>query len=206
MPFGFVAAGEPSPAPWLPLKVKPVTTPGYGQDPELLHPAPVPWPKTLTTAQLELLAALTDILIPAEDNIPSASAVGVPDVVDEWVSAPYPEQQHHRKLILAGLSWCDREANRRFGRRFVDASEVEQTAIVEDIAYPERKGRPELTEALQFFDLLRRLVAGIFYSSPEGSRELGYQGNVPIAGDYPGPSKEAMAHLQEQLTKLGLNL
>ena len=35
-------------------------------------------------------------------------------------------------------------------------------------------------------------------------RELGYQGNVAIAGDYPGPTEAAMAHLNEQLEKLGL--
>jgi len=208
--FSFAAASGQDVAEWQPVNLKPVTYPGYGQDPNLIHPAPVPWPLTLSTPELVLLAVLSDILIPADGKVPSASAVKVPDVIDEWVSAPYPQQQTHRKLIAAGLNWCDREALRRFARPFVNADKNDQLAIVHDIAFPERVNRPglhqELHQAILFFDLLRRLVTGMYYSSPEGSRELGYQGNVPINGDYPGPSAEAMAHLNEQLTILGLKL
>ena len=35
-----------------------------------------------------------------------------PDFVDEWVSAPYPEQQSDRKVIFTGLEWVDAEAAR----------------------------------------------------------------------------------------------
>jgi len=204
--FGFVAASEQAAAAWQPAQLKPVTSPGYGQDPNLLHPAPTPWPLTLSVPELALLSVLSDILIPAEGKAPSASAAGIPEVLDEWVSAPYPSQQNHRVLIVSGLDWCDREAVRRFARPFVSAGINDQVAIVDDIAFPERVNRPDLDQPIVFFDLLRRLVTGMYYSSIEGSLELGYLGNVPIHSDYPGPSTEAMAHLKEQLTILGLNL
>ena len=69
----------------------------------------------------------------------------------------------------------------------------------------EPSGSPDLEGPRQFFQGFRTLVTGAYYTSPEGVRELGYQGNTPIAGDYPGPSEEAMAHLNEQLEKLGLD-
>lgn len=212
LPFSYAAASEQgavietAAAPWHFPSVPAVKAPGYGPDPQLVHPAPVPWPTTLGKTELELVAVLADILIPAEGATPSASAVGVPEVIDEWVSAPYPDQQQHRMMLLAGLDWFDREAQRRFRRRFVEADEQDQLVIVDDVAFPARSEVDRFAEPRAFFELFRQLVVGIFYTSPEGVRELGYQGNVPISGDYPGPTGEAMAHLRAQLARLDLEL
>src|SRR5688572_17817433 len=65
---------------------------GYGTDPDLNQPV-VPWERTMTTLQLQLTAVLADLILPATDTAPAPSAVGIPDFIDEWVSAPYPEQQ-----------------------------------------------------------------------------------------------------------------
>ncbi len=43
--------------------------------------------------------------------------VGVPDFIDEWVSAPYEAQQKDGKVIRAGLAWIDDEAKKRFPER-----------------------------------------------------------------------------------------
>lgn len=202
IPFSFVACAEQGPAAWTMASLDPIQAPGYGTDPNLIHPAPAPWPKTLTEPQREALAALADLLIPKEGDLPSATEVGVLEVLDEWISAPYPDQQSHRLLLLSGLDWCDRESERRFGNRFARAAASEQLAIIDEIADPD--GAPDLEGPRRFFSALRMLVTGAYYTSPEGVLELGYQGNTPISGDYPGPSEEAMAHLEEQLQKLGL--
>lgn len=202
VPFSFVACAEQGPAGWQTLSLDPIEAAGYGTDPDLVHPAPAPWPTTLTEPQLDTVAALADILIPAEGALPAASEVGVVEVLDEWVSAPYPDQQLHRTMLLSGLDWCDREAERRFGNRFAAASAAEQVTIVELLDADD--GDPALAGPRQFFAGLRQLVTGAYYTSPEGVEELGYQGNVAIAGDYPGPTEAAMAHLNEQLEKLGL--
>ena len=49
-------------------------------------------------------------------------------------------------------------------------------------------------------------MLGGLYSQPEGIADIGYMGNNPTTGMYPGPTPEAMAHLNAALTKLGLKL
>ena len=74
---------------------RPPAAPGYGTDPDLVtpHKRGEFWPLTLSVAQRQLAAVLSDLIIPADEHSPSASSVGVVDFIDEWVSAPYPTQQ-----------------------------------------------------------------------------------------------------------------
>lgn len=65
---------------------------GYGTDPNLVNPAKATWPRILTPDQLQTAAILADFILPASATAPSASALGIPDFIDEWVSAPYPDQ------------------------------------------------------------------------------------------------------------------
>ena len=112
--------------PWPQVTLEPVTSKGYGQDPDLITPQPAPWPRLMSEAQLVLTAVLADIIVPTEDDIPSASEVGVPDVIDEWISAPYPLQQQHRSITESGLLWIDSEARRRYQKLFVQLQEPQQ--------------------------------------------------------------------------------
>src|SRR2546430_14059228 len=69
-----------------------VTGRGYGSDPNLLavyHPGEL-WPLTFTAPQRRLAGVLADIIISADEHSPRASSVGVGQLLDEWVSAPYP--------------------------------------------------------------------------------------------------------------------
>lgn len=179
---------------------------GYGTDPVLVTPVREPWPRTLNSVQLELLGALTDILLPAEKDNPAATALEVPGIIDHWISAPYPAQQEHRHIILAGLQWVDLQAQLRFNQAFLQTDLGQRLEIIDDLASPDATTPAELRGPIIFFNTLRRLTAGAYYSSPHGAKELGYLGNVPIADDYPGPSDEAMAHLHKQLDILGLSL
>ena len=93
---------------------------GYGTDPDLLKdykPGDL-WPLTFTPEQRRTVAALCDVIIPADDRSPSASSLGVPDFIDEWISAPYPAHQADRKEILEGLAWLDKESEKRFGKAY----------------------------------------------------------------------------------------
>lgn len=186
---------------WPNLTFEPINAPGYGTDPDLLNPS-APWPKTLTADQLNMVAHLSDIICPADDGGPSATAVGVPDVIDEWVSAPYPTQQSDRVLILNGLEWLNEESDRRYGNNFMNASEGEQLQIIDDIAYEAQLEVPEFEHAAIFFAKLRTLVLGAYFTSPAGMEDIGYMGNVPILGDYPGPSEEAKTHLDQVIASL----
>jgi len=186
---------------WPDLKLKPITENRYGTDPNLINPT-TPWPLTLTDEQRDLIARLCEIICPADEHGPSANSVGVPEVIDEWISAPYSRQQKDRLTILSGLMWLDGEAEHRFSKTFLKASVTEQIEIIDDIAYRNKKVAANLKPAVSFFSTLRGLVLGAYFSSPEGMKDIGYIGNIPIAGDYPGPTPEAMEHLNKVLAEL----
>jgi len=171
---------------------------GYGSDPDLLkrYKAGDVWPLVLTPAQRRSVTALCDVIIPADDHSPSASAVGVVDFLDEWVSAPYPRQQHDRTLIEGGLAWLDIESKRRFATDFAAAKLPDQAALCDDICDAARAKDPFATAAA-FFARFRDLTAGGFYTTPVGFKDLGYVGNVPLL-KFEGPPLDV-------LRKLGLS-
>jgi hypothetical protein len=174
----------------------PVTAPGYGTDPRLLEPV-VPWPKTLTAAQLDTAAALADTIMPAEGSWPAPSKIGIHHFIDEWVSAPYADQQADRATILAGFSWVEAQAQARHGRAYAKLGGSARAAILSDAAKADPQGAA-------FLDKMKFLTTGAYYTSEEGVAELGYVGNVALEGDYPGPTPEALAHLDKILTSLNL--
>src|SRR5690606_33685763 len=156
-----------------------------------MTPPETPWPLTLTPAQLSLLSLLSDIIVPVEGQSPSASAVQVPTVVDEWVSAPYPDQQRDRLTILSALAWLDDEAALRLSRPFLPLARPQTRAIVDDIAY-DNPQTPRLCQRIAgAFSRLRNQVLASTFSTPEGMRNSGSLGTVAIAGAYPGPTPEA---------------
>ena len=187
---------------WPALKLPAVTAAGYGTDPDLVSPRRAPWPTTLTDGELATVAVLADILVPREGTVPSASELHVPDVVDEWISAPYAPQHEDRVAILSLLVWLDDEAGRRYDGSFGHIGAAQRLAIVDEIAWLDTAA--EYRRPAAAFDRLRRIVLGAFYCTPEGRAEIGYLGGQAIAGDYPGPTAEARAHLSKALATLGL--
>lgn len=164
----------------------------YGTDPDLLkiyQPGDL-WPLTLSAAQRVTATALSDLIIPADANSPSASSVGVIEFIDEWISAPYEMHRADRTLVLAGFEWLDTESVRRFGKLFGLASIVQQQALCDDICYLP-KAAPQFIEGAKFFARYRDLTAGGFYTTPEGRKDLQYVGNVPLA-KFDGPPPEVL--------------
>ena len=196
------AAENGPPASWGNTAIPPVTGPGYGHDPDLNAMA-VPWPLTLNTHQRAILRLAADLMLPADAHSPSGGTLPLDAFLDEWISAPYPAQQQDRGLILPGLAWLDAEAGRRFGQDFVAASDTQRRAVFDAIAFRD-KIQPGYEQPAQFFARLRALMLAGFYSLPQGMADIGYLGNKPMLEDYPGPTPDAMAHLNATLTKLGL--
>jgi hypothetical protein len=181
---------------------QPLTGKGYGGDPNMLEPS-VPWGLTLTTKELVATKALVDLILPAEGNWPSASDAGTPAFIDEWVSAPYPDQQKDRALILPGLAWIDAEATKRSGKEFVLAGAEVQKAIADEIAFKDRVA-PGLEKQGAFFARMRALTLGAYFTSPKGWEEIGYPGNKPGTGAYAGPTPEAIDHMRGLVEGMGL--
>ena len=175
--------------------VAPITATGYGPDPsmvKLYQPGDV-WPLTFTEPQRRAARALCDVIVPADDSSPSASAVGVPGFIDEWISSPYPGQAGDRRMVLEGLKWIDEEAARRFQKSFSDLTPDEQIAICDDLSNG-AKTKPDYRTAAAFFKRYRDLTAGGYYTTPEGMKAIGYVGNRPLAA-FEGPPLEALQHV-----------
>lgn len=170
-------------------------TKGYGTDP-LLNKEYAPgefWPLTMTEHQRRTSAALCGLIIPAEGGVPSAADLKVHDFIDEWISSPYPDQQGDRETILKGLAWIDEEAQRRFGKDFAALDQQQMEAIADDICHaPDAK--PALKPGAKFFARFRDLTAGGFYTTPEGMKDVGYVGNMPLI-EFKGPPPEVLARL-----------
>jgi hypothetical protein len=163
---------------------------GIGTDPNLLKKE-IPWPLLLNEAEKRAVAAFADVLIPADEHGPAASKVGVTEFIDEWVSAPYEQQERDRAIIRKGLAWLDAESKMRFGKVFADAAPAQQTALVDDIV---KSGTAAHKKGFVFFKRFRDRAAGGYYSTPEGWKAIGYVGNTPMA-EYPGPPPEVLKHL-----------
>ncbi len=163
-------------------------------DPNLRSPT-APWPRTLSEQALQTLSVLCDLILPADDTSPSASTLGCHEFIDEWVSAPYPDQMRDNELILDGLVWLDKEAQRRFKQCAFTALEVpQQHEICGDIC-AEEADTTHLQLGTDFFAKVRNLTAAAYWTTQEGMDDLGYIGNVPLS-KWTLPPKEVLAHLK----------
>jgi hypothetical protein len=190
------------PGTWPQTDLPTISAAGYGQDPNLVKPV-VPWPLTLTPLQRTTLKTIADLMLPADSRSPSAASMPIDAFIDEWISAPYPQQQRDRGLILHGLDWLDAESGSRFQHDFAAATETERRALFDDIAF-KANVKPGYERPALFFVRLRGLMLAGFCSLPEGFADIGYVGNTPSLEPYPGPPRDAVAHLNAGLVRLGL--
>lgn len=164
-------------------------TRGYGTDPKLTKPEKAPWSRIMIAEQLQTAAILADFILPASGTAPSASSLGIPDFVDEWVSAPYPDQLKDRPVVMNGLN--------ALGAKLRKANAADRAAALAAL--------PASTDptVMAFWKKFRSLTIGAYYTTEAGFKDIGYIGNVPRTVD-PGPSAEVKAHVQDALAKLGL--
>lgn len=146
-------------------------------------------PKFFTPHELETARVLADLVIPADERSPAASAAGVPEFMDFTLD----DRPHLRLPMRGGLAWLDHESRHRFGRDFVGLTHAQQTAILDDIAWP-AKARPEMSQGVAFFNLFRDMTASGFFSSKIGVDDLRYRGNTVVM-EWKGCPPEALEHL-----------
>lgn len=152
---------------------------GYGRDPKLVDPVRPAWPSTLPEPQRKLLAALADIVLVPDGEHPKPSAAGVPAFLDEWLSAPYPQQKADRVLIeplLARLASLAAAAL---------AVEAERLHGAKDPAM--RK--------------LTALVAGGYVSTRAGQKAIGFIGDEP-RDTFEGPPPATLAEIERRAAAL----
>lgn len=202
-----MAAGQVTPPPfdtiadWPAQLQPPPAAQGYGRDPDLMSPKVV-WPLTLSKAQRATIDLLGDLILPADAQSPGAGTLGVGAFVDEWVSAPYPNQRKDREQILGGLTWLDAQSQALHGAAFAAIAPAQRAGLLDALTVTAPV--PRMAKPVAFMDTLRHLFVLGFYSLPEGKADMGYIGDQPTPGDYPGPSPEALAHLAKVLDGMGL--
>ncbi|PWJ56751.1 gluconate 2-dehydrogenase subunit 3-like protein [Dyadobacter jejuensis] len=146
----------------------------------------------LTKEELATITVLSDIIIPADDVSGSASSAGVPDFIAFIVK----DMPQHQVPLRGGLKWLDIESNKRFKKNFVNLSHDQRINIVDDIAYP-RNAKPQFSQGVAFFTLMRNLTASGFYTSKIGIDDIGYVGNTPNI--WTGPPAEVLEQYKEYL-------
>jgi hypothetical protein len=168
---------------------------GYGTDPKLVKiykPGEL-WPLTFTRAQKKTCAALADVILPKDNLGPAASEVGVVEMIDEWISAPYTQQKNARPAVLGLLEWVDEESQKRFGKTFVESSGEQHRALCDDVCALNRANGP-LRKPAVFFSIFRALCAGAYYATPPGWEAIGYVGNVALE-KFDGPPPAVLERL-----------
>ncbi len=138
--------------------------------------APAFAPTFFTPAEYRLVRVLVDIVIPKDERSGSATEAGVPEFMDFMMI----DQPARQVAMRGGLAWLDVECQKRFDTIFLDCSDVQRTAVLDDIAWP-AKAKPEHAHGVAFFGSFRDLTASGFWTTRMGIDDLQYLGNRSVA-------------------------
>lgn len=143
-------------------------------------------PKFLDEHQNETLIVLSDLIIPATET-PGAKDALVNRYIDLVLAAEKPEAQ---KTFLNSLSFLDGEAMRRYKTAFRHLTREDQDDLLHGLAYA-KAGSGWTGEAAStdpghaHFEFLKQRIAGAYYSSQIGEKELGWDSGF-AHGPYKG--------------------
>ena len=133
-------------------------------------------PKFFTAHEWATVRVLVDIIIPKDERSGSATDAAVPEFMDFLMD----DQTNRRTAMRGGLAWIDHQCEERYDKRFIECSDEQRMAVLDDIAWP-AKAKPEFAHGVAFFNSFRDLTAAGFWSSKMGVQDLQYTGNVPVA-------------------------
>ena len=146
--------------------------------------------------EFRTLERLSALIVPADDGGPSGREGGAPEFIDLLCN----ENEELAAIFSGGILWLDHAMLKRCGKRFVEAPEEEQTAMLDalveaenaetagDTAFATNDYRrfsmygvrkpADIRRGLRFFDWARKLIVDAYYTSPAGIEDLGYIGNA----------------------------
>lgn len=146
--------------------------------------------KFFTPQEFETVKVLADLIIPKDERSGSATEAAAPEFID-YILSEYPDNQ---VAVRGGLAWLDNEMrDRTGGKAFIAAAPAQQTALLDDLAYP-AKAKPELSHGVEFFNRFRDMTASAFFSSKMGVADLQYMGNTFVT-QWDGCPPAALAKL-----------
>ena len=140
-------------------------------------------PQIFTEAQRELLTAVLNRIIPAEDKFPGAGDLGLADFVESVVA----QNNKLRRLFTEGLAQIEIAAAGREGKEFLELADAARDKILREV----EAQRP------QFFEALVRQCYNGYYTNPQIFELINYRRLGP--GEYiPKPLEESLLELQRQ--------
>ena len=143
-------------------------------------------PKFFTAREYAMAGVLANLIIPKDDRSGSATDAGVPEFMDFMMI----DQPNRQTAMRGGLAWIDLECQDRFDKRFLECTDAERAAVLDDIAWPQR-AKPEFSQGVAFFNSFRDLTAAGFWSSKMGVEDLQYMGNTMVP-EWKGCPPEAL--------------
>ena len=160
--------------------------------------------------EFRTLERLSELIVPADEGGPSGRDGGAPEFIDLLTS----QNPEFAKIFTGGILWLDNAALKRFGKRYAEASEGEQTDLLDVLVAAERTDTGDDTQwpsdeyprfqvfgiktpsgmrrGLEFFLWARQLIVDAYYTSPAGIKDLGFMGNAAHT-EYRVP-REAVDH------------
>ncbi len=151
----------------------------YGRTPEeLAYDEDIYAEQFFDKKDLEHIALLCDIILPPKEGEQDAVESGLVDFIDFVVK----DMEGNQEPMRNGLDWLYAEAQKRYSKEFIQATNEEQIALIDEIAYPD-EAKEEMKEGVAFFSHLRNLVVTGYYTSKAGIEDLGYMGNTPNVWD-----------------------
>ncbi len=146
-------------------------------------------PRTLSPAQLELVATVAEHIIPQTDT-PGARGAGVHRFVDTLLSDHYSTEERDR--FLAGLADLDARAQSAQGKTFIACTPEQQLALLtamDEAAYPPVRIDAARPPETWFFRRMKEVTLVGYYTSELGaSRELRVNPMGIYRGDIPFPA------------------
>jgi len=146
-------------------------------------------PKFFTVHEWTTVGILVDLIMPKDERSGSATDAGVPEFMD-FMMIDEPRRQ---TAMRGGLALIDRLCEQRFDKRFIDCTDQQRRALLDDIAFP-AKATPATSQAVAFFSSFRDLTASGFWSSKIGVDDLKYIGNAYVR-EWKGCPDEALKKL-----------
>ncbi len=137
--------------------------------------APPPYvPKFFSAAEMKIIDALTETIIPADGHSGGARAARVAEYVDVIASANPDVQRYWRD----GLAALEELCRRKHSRGFAECGPDQQTALLEKLSAKEDAPSSPIEK---FFVRAKKATVDGYYTSAIGIHdELEYQGNTVV--------------------------
>jgi hypothetical protein len=151
----------------------------YGQHQHMQHgakahadAAKTAQPRFFTPAEMATLVVMSDLIIPSDEHSPGAKEAGVAAFIDVMVGAS-PEET--RTMWREGLAAIDKASEKKYSKKYADASPENQLDLLKDISKNEFD--PKTTEE-KFFRAMKGMTIDGYYTSEVGiHKDLQYKGN-----------------------------